>query len=216
MNKKLFISNIISDSIIFILMMFAVFYMLFGPRDPQALTANSYEAFKFFTVQSNVLMGIASLISLIYTLLKKDALWVHILKIVSATAVTLTLITVLVYLTPIYGFVPLIMGANLYMHLIIPVLAIIHIFLFEPKDEKVVFKFVYFTVLPMALYGIGYMINLIASNGYGTMENDWYAFGTYGLGIGILVYFIMLLITFGIGVGLYFGYKKIKLKAIHE
>ena len=192
-------------------MVVAVLIMFFAPQVEGALVASRWEALKFFTVESNILMGISALISIIYIAQNKNPLWVSILKYISTGAVTLTFITVIVYLTPLVGFLALITGPNLYMHLIIPILSLVHFFIFEPRQENFKFYNTFLYIIPMGIYGLAYMINVAVSNGYGTVENDWYAFGTYGLGIGFLVYFIMLLLTYAMGIGLYFAYKKIKI-----
>ena len=217
MSKNVKILNIITNSLIFLMMITGVLLMFFN-RDPnQALTESSWEAFKFYTVQSNVIMGIASLISLINLFLnKKDPLWQTLFKYISTVAVTVTFLTVMFYLGPLYGYLALLQNANLFMHLLIPVLAIAHYILLEPKVEQFKFKYTPLAISTTALYGIGYMINVVVTNGYGTLKNDWYGFASQGLGIGILVYFMMQIFTYLFAIGLYFAYRYCKIKALHE
>ena len=70
------------------------------------------------------------------------------------------------------------------------------------------------SVFPMIIYGITYLINIFVHDGYGDVKYDWYYFGTYGPGAGIGMFFLMLAFTYLIGVALYFGYQKIKLKDV--
>lgn len=199
-NMVIFLSLVVS-----LILMFA-----YSGKSDLALTANGFESLKFFTVQSNILMGVSAFISLFY--IKKSPTWLLVLKYISTCTVTLTFLTVMFYLGPIYGYVLLLQYANAFMHLIIPVLAIVHLILLEPKLENYKFIYTVYSVIPMIIYGAAYLINLAANNGYGNVKYDWYFFGQWGLGIGAVVYFVMIAFAFGIGVALYFAYKKIQIK----
>ena len=197
-----------SNFILFAFMIFSVLYMFLAPKSNDALVANTIEALKFFTVESNIFIGIAALISFIYNRKDLNPKWVSILKYVSTGTVALTFFTVMVYLGPLIGYISLMQGTNLFMHLVTPVYAIFHWFFFEPKNEDLKFKHTFLSIGPSTLYGIVYMTNLAITGGYGTTENDWYAFGTFGLGIGMIVFLVMLIMMYGLGVLLYFGHIK--------
>ena len=216
MDKKFKVLNIISNSLVFLLVVASIIWIVsvteYGENQ---LLASGWEMLKFFTVQSNILMGIASLISLIYILIGVYPKWVSVLKYVATGTVTLTFLTVMFYLGPALGYLAMLKDANLLMHLVTPVISIAQLFLLEPKIEKM--RFVNSTVisiLPMTAYGIAYLINIFVHNGYGNVKYDWYYFGTYGPGAGIGIFFLMLAFTYLIGVALYFGYQKIKLKDV--
>ena len=209
MLKKL---NIVSNILIVSLVIAAIIWMfLYVNSVENSLTASNVEMLKFFTVDSNILMGISALLSLIFILIKKESLFVSVFKYVSTCAVSLTLLTVMVYLGPVYGMYLMIEGPNLFLHLIVPVLAIIHLLLLEPKLKEYKKIYILYSVIPMGIYGIFYLINIAANNGYGNVKYDWYFFGAWGLGIGFLMYFGMAVMTFLIGLGLYFGWKKINI-----
>lgn len=197
-----------SNFIIVAFMVYSVLHMFLAPKNNDALVANTIEALKFFTVESNIFVGIAALISFIYNKKDLNPKWVSILKYVATGTVTLTFFTVMVYLGPLIGYISLMQGTNLFMHLVTPVYAIFHWFFFEPKNEDLKFKHTFLSIVPSTLYGIVYMTNLAITGGYGTTENDWYAFGTFGLGIGMIVFAIMILMMYGLGVLLYFGHIK--------
>lgn len=217
MNKTQKIINIVSNSVIFLLVVTAILIIFFTYDPNQQLAESGWEAFKFYTVESNFIMGVASLISIILILCnKKDPLWQTLFKYISTVAVSVTLLTVMLYLGPLFGYLALLEKANLYMHLLIPVLAIAHYILIEPKVEAFKFKYTPLAFSTTAIYGIGYMINVVVTNGYGTVKNDWYGFAAMGLGVGIVVYFIMQVFTYAIGVGLYFAHKYCKIKILHE
>ena len=174
------------------------------------IKGSKLKALKYFTVQSNIFIGIAAAISLFYLLFKnKYPTWLVILKLVATTCLTLTFLTVVGYLAPLMGFFAVFLGANLYMHLFIPVTAILVFIFVEPKEE-LRFKWNFFSIIPSLTYGIIYIIFLIAFNDFGNVEGwDWYAFGSYGLGIGFLMLVGLNLVAFGSSCLLYFLHKKV-------
>ncbi len=206
--KKKVIFELVSNLVIFI-MLIVSFVIIFATDEKNNLIEHDLSVFKYFTVDSNVFMGLMAFVSLFF-INKKTPLIVSILKYVATCSVSLTFLTVMVYLGPLYGFPMMLAGANLFMHLLIPVLAIIHLFLLEPKMENYKFSYTIYSILPMILYGIGYLTNIAVHNGYGDIRYDWYFFGQGGIWIGILMFFLMAAFSYVIGVALYFGYKKIK------
>ena len=215
-SEKLRIYNFISNTLIVALVLAAIVSVFFGSSG--ILQASHWEAFKYFTVDSNVLVGITSLLSLIY-LWKKDGkypLWLVICKMAATISVGITFATVMLYLGPIYGYHMMFENYNLFMHLIIPVIALITFLLLEPKSE-LKFKYNFFTLIPVSIYGLFYLINLAVTNDYGNVYgNDWYAFGTFGIGIGLVCLVVIILLGFLISISLYFGHKKIRFKSLHE
>ena len=170
-------------------------------------------ALKYFTVQSNIFIGISAFISLIYLLFKnRYPTWVVVLKLVSTTCLTLTFLTVMGYLAPLMGLFNVFLGANLYMHLFIPVVSIFTFIFIEPKvDLK--FKWNLFSMIPSGTYGTIYIICLAANNDYGNIDGwDWYAFGTYGLGVGFVMLIGLNLVAFISSLILYYSYKRVRKK----
>lgn len=210
--KKL---NLFFDLLIVFFVIISVYTMLNG--NDSVLSSSKASAFKYFTVQSNVFMGITASISLYYLLFKKDKYptWIVVLKLVAVTCLTVTFLTVLFYLAPLMGLFLVFEGANLYMHLIIPVLSIICFVLLEPKvDYK--FKWNFYSIIPSGTYGIIYLINISVFNDFGNVQGwDWYAFGTFGIGIGFVMLFGLNLIGFGSSVLISKLYKKIVIKSLH-
>ncbi len=210
MNKKL---NIVSNILITLLVLAAVIWMFFSVNtEGSSLLASGFECFKFFTVDSNVLMGIASLLSLIFILIKKESVFISVFKYIATASVTLTFLTVMFYLGPVFGMLSMLQGPNSLMHLVIPVIAIVHLLFVEPKLKEHKKRYILFSVIPMMVYGVIYLINVAANNGYGNVNYDWYFFGSFGIGIGFLMYIGMLGFSIIIGTALYFGYKYILAK----
>ena len=89
-----------------------------------ALAENSLSVFKYFTFQSNIFIGMVSIVYAYYQFLiikqKKDKI-PHVLAVfnhVGVTAVTLTFIIVIAFLAPGYGFDKMYNNANLFFHLL--------------------------------------------------------------------------------------------------
>ena len=107
------------------------------------LTATSYDfmggqaVFLFFTVQSNILIMLMSLITLIneiVTLVTKKSFMNQILmliKYVGTIAITITFIVFFTMLAPIMGKDYVLSFNNFSLHLIVPVIAIVDFFLFD-------------------------------------------------------------------------------------
>ena len=206
--------NLFFNFLIVILVLISIYLMI--TTSDGIIKGSKLKALKYFTVQSNIFMGISAFISLFYLLFKKDKYptWVTILKLISTTCLTLTFLTVLAYLAPLMGINMVFLGANLYMHLFIPVVSIFTFIFIEPKvDLK--FKWNFFSMIPSGTYGTIYIICLTAFNDFGNIDGwDWYAFGTYGLGVGFIMLIGLNLVALGSSIGLYLLYKKVRKKEL--
>ena len=212
-NKRKLV-GLLSNALIVLLVVMAVNKMV--NTTSTILAGMAVEGLKYFTVLSNIFEGLIALASVIYFLFfdkKKYPRLLGIMKLVSTTAVSLTLITVFVYLTPLLGLALLLQDANFYMHLVIPLLAIIE-FIFLEQEKVLIYRHNLYAVIPMLVYGVGYLSNVAAHNAfYGNLMYDWYGFGMFGPGIGVLMFIMMLAMTFAISNGLYFAYRaRIKAK----
>ena len=174
-------------------------------EEVRAFTAANLEAFKYFTVDSNIFMGIIALITAYYEfkIIKKDIKTmpkkIYLLKLMSTTAVGLTFIVVFTYLGPIteYGIKSMVMNSNLFFHLVTPVLSMITFMFFE-KTDKLSSKDTFYGIIPMLLYAIYYVINIIINveNGKVSPIYDWYWFVQNGAWTIIVVLPIIILITY--------------------
>lgn len=210
MSKNKRIIEIVLLAVTALSVLASILWMFIGGTGDFA--ANGWEAFKYFTVDSNFLLGVTSVIALIELIrsLRHDTpypRWAVILQLCGVAGTTLTFATVICYLAPLVGFERLIMGPNLLMHIITPVIGIVSFCAFFERDA-IRFREVPFAVLPMVIYGIGYLINIAVNNGYGDKDYDWYMFGQWGIGIGIAVYLLMVVITFALSVLLWIPARK--------
>ncbi len=158
---------------------------------------------RYFTTDSNILLGVIALIALPFDFLlarkkeKQGHKWLRILYLVGNTGTAITMLTVLFFLGPTMGYPLMLKGGNLFMHLLTPLVAIVRVFFFEINEVELTWKAAWFGAIPVGVYGIAYMINVVVNDGYGSLDYDWYGFGKAGLGVGIVVYFGMLGAGFG-------------------
>ncbi len=180
---------------------------------------NYVNMFHFFTVDSNILMGVVALIFAIYEyrLFKNKIDFIpksiYILKLVFTTCVALTFLTTAFYLAPFseYGFYPFFADSNLFFHLIIPVTSIITFCIFENTD-KIKYKEVCYGFVPMLIYAVFYLINCFSHMKNGSVSElyDLYGFFRVGKSSIIFVFLIMLIATYLICLGLWYVNKKYK------
>lgn len=182
--KKIKISLIINIIIVLIVIIGNIFMFTgikFMPGG-SLLEVSKIEMFKFYTVDSNILIGIISLIFIIYEnkLLKKEIReipkLIYILKLVGTSAISLTFLTTAIFLAPQYGFYAMYNNNNLFFHLIVPLLSIITFIFFEKYDYKS--KHALLGIIPMFIYSIYYTVNILThlNNDGLTFKYDFYGF----------------------------------------
>ena len=167
------------------------------------LGGDGWSDLKYFTVESNLLVGVVAVVYLVWRLLGKGEMpkWLSILKYLSTAAVFVTFTVVVIFLGPLYGFGRMYYASNLFFHLLIPLVAIFEFVLFA---EEISFRESFFAVIPPFLYGIGYLTNCIV-NGVGswdTVRNDWYSFLEWGYGVGAVIFVVIGAIAWGLGLSL--------------
>ena len=118
-------------------------------------------AFRYFTVDSNVLVAVASLFVAVFGIVKlatgrEYPEWVRVFKFVGTVAVMLTFLTVAVFLGFIYGFKAMFVGINLFLHLLTPLAALLTLW-FAEAGVKIRPAFFALGVAPMILYGAVYL-----------------------------------------------------------
>lgn len=200
MKKKSLILNIL----ITLLTIFASIIMFTGIKITHGaeplLEISKIEMFKFFTVDSNIFIGIISLLFAIKEIKNEEITKnMYRLKLMSTTAVTLTFIVVFIYLGPISkdGIKSMLQNSNLFFHLIIPVLSIINLTLFE-KTDKLKRKDTLYGIIPTVIYALFYLTNILihVENGKVSPIYDWYWFVQGGLKTAIIVAPTIILITY--------------------
>ena len=209
MNKKnikiSFILNIITVilTLIATIIMFTGFKFMTGYD--VVLESSRIGMFKFFTVDSNLLMGVVALIFAIkeYKILEGKiediSTRYYILKLASTTSVSLTFIVVFAYLGPIskHGIYSMLQNSNLFFHLLIPVISIINFIAFE-KTDKIKIKYSLYGLIPTVLYSIFYLTNVLIHMENGKVDPiyDWYWFVQNGVWSTIIILPLMWLISY--------------------
>lgn len=199
-----------------IFMMSGVFFM----GEEKQLTETGIGLFKFFTVQSNVLMGVIAFVFMMYEILllknkiKLIPTWLYIAKHIFTVSVALTFLTAALFLAPgaENGYFSLFKNSNLFYHFLIPVISIVTFVFFE-KNDRIKFKYVFAGLVPMLLYGIFYTVNVFmhTDNEKIIPKYDWYGFVAGGVSSILILFPIMLLTTFFISFFLWKNNKKFKI-----
>ena len=207
-DNKRFLVSFILNILVFLLVVAGTIVMM--TVKSKELATNTIAVFKYFTFQSNIFMGCVAVVYAYYQLLiikKKADKIPHVLTIfnlVATGAVALTFIVVIAFLGPGYGYDKMYKNANLFFHLIVPVVAIIN-FIFFTRSEKYRFVQTLFSVVPCFLYGLVYFIVVASQNAYGDINVDFYFFGKDGPIVGAFNYLMVMTIAYAIALGLYFA-----------
>ena len=170
--------------------------MMSNQQESAALTSTGIGNLKYFTVLSNILCGIIAVLWVVLYILDKKlpAVW----KLVSSSAVVLTMIIIAAFLAPLYPDLNLYEGSNRYFHLIVPLIALAEFVLMETKTE-IPFKYTFVAAVPSLLYGMAYLVNnLVNGIGQWPETNDWYGFLNWGYPVGILIFAGIVLLNWGV------------------
>ena len=177
--------SLIINSIIVILVTIATIFMFTGFKfmpDGMLLEATKMNMFRFYTVDSNILVGVVSLLVIIFEIklmkgkIEEIPKWVYNLKLMGVAGITLTFVVTLVFLAPLYGFYAMYNNSNLFYHLIIPILSLISYICFENYENK--YRYALIGMIPMFIYSVYYTTEVLLhlENGKPTWEYDFYGF----------------------------------------
>ncbi len=129
---------------------------------------------RYFTAQSNVLCAAASLAVGTMRLLGAEWHWALWIKYMGTVSVTVTLLTVVFFLSRIYGFKVLFSGPDLWLHLVCPLLALITYYAWDKPTMTPGAAML--GTLPVLLYGILYLVKVVLRKQW----DDFYAFNRDG------------------------------------
>ena len=195
---------------IFILELVAIIWMISG-MDKGVLAASSLHALRYFTVDSNILMGIFALIAAIDQLRvikgkkKEVSVFVLVLKLTGTVGVTLTMLVTIFFLAPTmaptYGILPLFANSNFFMHLLNPILSIVAFLAFE-RSKRIAFVHTFTGIIPLVIYSIYYTAAALThlENGAIAPGYDWYGFFILGMSSAYIVLPIIIAVTYGLSV----------------
>ena len=142
---------------------FAVTFVLvlrFFRQDGKWTAEKGKRIFRYFTCQSNILCATAALLTCVFSLNGIPPRWVWFLKYLGTAAVTVTMMTVFLYLAPALGGLgKLLAGSDLFFHLLTPVMALVSFCAFEKRGMD--FATALAGMLPVVLYGILYLYKTV-------------------------------------------------------
>lgn len=146
----------------FIFLVTVILVILMFRKDGQWDIPRGKRAFRFYTVLSNCLCAIVSLLMALTALAGPVPQWAWILKYIGTAAVTVTMLTVFFFLAHSMGkdwYQVLIKGAsNLFMHVLTPLLALLSFCLLEKRGMS--FPQCLWGMLPVVLYGPVYLYKI--------------------------------------------------------
>ena len=159
------------------LLILVLFFRKEGNWDPDRVR----KTFRFYTCQSNVLCALSALAMGIARLAGDVPQWVWLFKYIGTVSVTVTMLTVFLFLAPSAGkdwYAILLKGANnLFMHLITPILAIVSFCLLEKRGMT--FAESLWGLLPLIVYGQHYLYRILCAP-EGRKWDDFYGFNKQG------------------------------------
>lgn len=131
------------------------------------------KAFRYFTVQSNVLCAVAALMMCFDAFLP----WAWGLKYIGTVSVTVTMLTVFLFLGPNMGYRELLKGRDFFMHLLTPLLAIGSFCTLEKRGLS--FRMALLGMLPLIAYSALYLYKVLYAPADARWE-DFYGFNKGG------------------------------------
>lgn len=178
------------------------------------LTTSGAEMFKFFTIDSNVLMGVIALFTALQLRQvirgqREDlSTACYVWYLAGTVGVTLTMLVTVFFLEPTmapqFGLFALFAGSNFLLHLFNPLLAIVAFTVYE-KTRKIPFRHTLTGIVPMVLYAVFYLANCMrhAVNGMVDIAYDWYGFLAGGVKTVWIVIPVIFLFTWLISIALW-------------
>ena len=165
MNTKLKLSLILNIStavIVTVALIMGLFNLQFI-EDKEA--TGGVEIFKYFTVQSNILAGVACAVFAVYEIMilkgKADKVptAVYVFKYIANVGVTVTMLTVACYLAPVVAdsYFSLFINCNLFFHFLAPMTSLVGFLFFENTDGISFFGMV-LGIVHFLVYGTVYMV----------------------------------------------------------
>lgn len=171
-------ADIILNLLIFLITLVLIAGMF--RKDGKWTPERGRNAFRYYTCQSNILCAVAALLTVAAGLAGEIPEWVWILKYIGTAAVTVTMLTVFLFLAPSVGkdwYDVLLKGAgNLFMHLLTPLAALVSFCVFEKRGMT--FPQSLWGLLPVVCYGPLYLYMIL----YAPAEKRWEDF--YGFNKG--------------------------------
>ena len=138
------------------------------------------QAFRYFTIDSNLLAALSSLVLLVTLPWRKRGAgaprWLWTLRLAATVGVLVTFAVVMVFLAPIRGYAYMLDGPDLYLHFVCPVLYALSFLLLE-REAGVPARQALWGLVPVLVYGVFYLTLTVALRRW----PDFYFFNQGGL-----------------------------------
>ena len=171
------IASVIINAAIFVAT-FAIVIFHFRKEGVWKLS-NGFKQFRYFTVLSNIFCAIAALLMAISQIGGSVSRFVFLLKYLGTVSVTLTFMTVFLFLAPTQGgFAHWFAGEFFYTHLVGPLLAILSFCLLERRPMSLGTAMM--GLIPTLLYGAVYIHKVMLAPEDERWE-DFYGFNRNGM-----------------------------------
>ncbi len=153
-------SAVINEAIVFITVLAMVVLIRRTPRE------NLPSSFRYFTVLSNLFCAFTALVLLLCELFSAMPLWATALKYMGTVSVTVTLLTVFLFLLPVSKSLEGLLsnGPEIIMHLVTPLLALISFLGFEGRGLSA--WVIPLGILPVLLYGWLYLNRVVMTGAW--------------------------------------------------
>ncbi len=195
---------IIIDTLIVICVAYGTWLMLTRGGDGTGLISSGLENLKYYTVLSNLFCGIVALAELVAHISRKSKFDFTMLKFMAATVTGLTAVIIAAFLQPTYPDLNMYQGSNLWFHLIVPVIAVAECVFTSDVASMLSFGQTMLTMIPSAVYGLFYALNILFRGiGIWPDTNDWYGFLNWGWPIGIMIFLIIIMVTWLVSLALW-------------
>ncbi len=194
-NKRDFAAVFLDFSIV-VLVLVSAFILFLGPPNRSGVQGLGY--LRYYTADSNLLLGVAALVSLMFdalVLFKKKEATPRFAKsfLLCASAGTTLVVTAIFYMGEGRLILPgeTLQYAGMFMHLITPLVALVRVVGFEEEKNPPKLYDSLFSALPMFIYGVIYIVHLQQTNGYGIADLDWYGSGRASLEHRVATFIIL-------------------------
>ncbi len=190
------------DVLIVSLVVLATVLMVLN-RHSTHLASGGWGAFKYYTSLSNVFCALSCLCCLAYYARRGGETLpeqLYVFRLMGSAVVMVTFLVVVCFLGPIYGYRFMYKGANLWFHLVVPLLSVPEMLLQRPP-RRLPLRVTLWGVAPTLLYGVVYLIvNAVTWTGTRNPATDIYGFLFWGWGIGSVFLIVICLISWLIAV----------------
>ena len=204
---KMKAKKVLSLTFTFVAVMLSVIGLVLYYSDAN-FVVSSITSYLPFTVNSNIFLVIVGLLFLIIGIIdlaegKAMPQWIMQLKLAVTTLISVTFLTVIFYIAPLWRITDIniiaYQGANLFLHILAPIVAIFGFCLFD-VETKIKWRWTSLLPLLVVIYGVVYGVLLITSRDlsldiYNFVHEEGKSFDVFRMIVFIV---IMLVGTFGL------------------